>query len=99
MRNGAAVLEAFAAFMGSTAATRAAGFAAGRTGCISRGDLPGLALAAPAREPAIAALRLVGLATRTTFREEAALRGVAYLAAGLLVFEAFFAGISFSAPG
>jgi hypothetical protein len=67
-----------------------------------RGELPDFALTglpATARETAIFALRAAGLATRTAFRAAGVLRDAVFLAAGFLVFEAFFAGISFSAPG
>ena len=77
---------------------RAAGFGAGRTICATRGNLPDFSLAGRAvldRDTAVFALRAAGLAT---FRAADRL-GAAFLAAGFLVFEAFFAGISFSAPG
>lgn len=87
---------------GSGATTRMTGFAAGRVMGEIRCDLPDFALTdlpALARDPATLALRAMGLATRTTFRAAGVLRDAAFLAAGFLVFEAFFAGISFSAPG
>ena len=87
---------------GSGATTRAAGFGAGLAMGEIRGELPDFALAgllAKARDTAVLALRAAGLATRTAFRAAGALRDVAFLVAGFLVFEAFFAGISFSAPG
>ncbi|MGB5132646.1 MAG: hypothetical protein WBO00_08525 [Steroidobacteraceae bacterium] len=83
---------------GGDTGTRAAGFAAERAGCATRGDLPDFALAGLAvlaRDAAAFALRAPGLAI---FRAAGRL-GAAFLASGFLVFEAFFAGISFSAPG
>lgn len=98
-------MATFATFMGLTgggATTRTVGFAAGRTMCAIRGDLSDLALAdlpELARETAAFALRAAGLATLTAFRAAGILRDATFLATGFLDFEAFFAGISFSAPG
>jgi hypothetical protein len=75
---------------------------AGFAECETRVDLADFVLAgllAFAWDPADIALRVAGLATRTTFRAAAVLRDAAFLAAGFPVFEAFLAGISFSAPG
>ena len=94
-RIGVTTLRALA---GGDTVTRAAGLGAGRASCATRGDLLdfGLAgLAVPGRDVAAFALRAAGLAT---FRAAGRL-GAAFLATGFLVFEAFFAGISFSAPG
>jgi len=90
-RAGAAALTALA---GDEAIERAAGFGAGRAGCAKRGNLPDLALAAIERDAAGFALRGAGFAA---FRAAGRL-GAGFLAAGFLVFEAFFAGISFSLP-
>lgn len=73
---------------------RAAGFGAGRAACATRGNLPDFALAAIERNTAGFALRGAGFAT---FRAASRL-GAAFLAAGFLIFEAFFTGISFSLP-
>jgi hypothetical protein len=70
--------------------------------CVIRGDLPVFALMdlpALVRGPAAFALRAVGLATRSALRAAGILCDAAFLATGFLDFEAFFAGISFSAPG
>jgi len=98
-------MATFASFMGLAgggATTRTTGFAAGRALCAIRGDLPVFALAdlpELARDAAAFALRAVGLATRRALRAAGILRDAALLATGFLDFEAFFAGISFSAPG
>jgi hypothetical protein len=91
-----AVLAALTDFFFEGAAMRAVGAALRE----DRADLACLALVdlrVPARAPA--ALRAVGLETRTAFLAAAVLRDAALRAAGFLVFETFFAGISFSAPG
>jgi hypothetical protein len=70
--------------------------------CAIRGDLSDLALAdlpELARDTAAFALRAAGLATLAAFRTTGILRDAAFLVTGFLDFEAFFAGISFSAPG
>jgi hypothetical protein len=81
---------------------RTTGFGAGRARGEIRGDLLTFNLAdlpVPARDAATFGLRAAGLATRTTFRAAGALRDATFLATAFLDFEAFFAGISFSAPG
>ena len=91
-----AVLAALTDFFFEAAATRAVGAALSEF----RAGLAFLALAdlrVPARTPA--AFRAVGLEIRTAFLAAAVLRDAALLVAGFLVFETFFAGISFSAPG
>jgi hypothetical protein len=101
-RIGAAIFATFIGLTGGGATTRITGFAAGRLLCDIRADLPDLALTglpALARDAAVLALRAAGLATRVTLRAAGALRDATFLVAGFLVFEAFFAGISFSAPG
>jgi hypothetical protein len=88
----------FTALVGGDTGTRAAGLAAERADCATRADLPDLTLAdlaALERDLAAFVLCAAGLAV---FRAAGRL-GAAFLATGFLVFEAFFAGISFSAPG
>jgi len=88
----------FTALVGGEATIRAAGFGAGRETCGIRANLPVFALAGfalLARDPAALTLCAAGLATLRA----AGRFGAAFLAVGFLVFEAFFAGISFSAPG
>jgi hypothetical protein len=101
-RIGAAAFAIFTGLSGAGATMRTIGFGAGRTMGETRGDLLIFNLAdlpVPARAAATFALRAAGLATRATFRAAGRLRDAALLATGFLDFEAFFAGISFSAPG